>query len=214
MAVGGIVTSLMPFAFEHLPDMFSLIGLGSRFKSLLAGSTTNEAVIAGIEELAPKFMPMLESIGTTMFPKLKPALHVLAGVVTSFDHDKTRWLQQSVNSLLPDQDDIPVDGIYGPQTRDAVELVQKQLNLTVDGFAGKITQLAIDAALNMVFAQNTGQQAITKQVLAINSIVPKASDKSVEPSVILSPAIMGDVSGTTGKITAARSGMGRPVADY
>lgn len=210
MALPGLGV-LIPFTFSHLPDMFSIFNLGGLIKSLLDGSTTNNIIADGIKALAPKFVPILENIGASMFPKLAPALHVVAGAVVSFDKDKTRWLQQGVNTLLPDEDDIAVDGVYGPATRAAVEKVQSNLGLTVDGFAGKITRLAIDAALNAIFSsQNKTQPAITSQVIDAAQSAPDATiDKSVSGAALLKPAVMDVAHSTTNGTPAARQG-GRP----
>lgn len=194
---------LIPFSFSHLPDMFSLWSLGSSIKALIDGSTTNENIGDGIKALVPKFVPILESIGAAMFPNAAKAIHVVAGAMVAFDGNKTRWLQQAVNTLLPDEDDIDVDGEYGPATRDAVEKVQAKLGLSVDGFAGKITRLAIDAALNAIFAgQNKTQTGITQQVIDVVQSAPDLEDKSVSPHALLAPAIMAEAHPTTSHGTA------------
>lgn len=195
MALG----SLIPFAFNHLPDMFSLFNLGGSIKSLIDGSTTNENIGDGIKALAPQFVPILESIGAAMFPQLAPVLHVVAGAIVAFDKDKTKWLQQAVNTLLPDEDDIKVDGVYGPATRAAVEKVQVKLGIPVDGFAGKITRLAVDAALNLVFSTQTKTPpAVTQQVIdVVTKDFVMSVDKSVDSSVLLEPAIMAEAHLTT-----------------
>lgn len=210
-----IVGAAIPFMFEHLPDMFSLFGLGNSLKTILDSSTTNEGILKGIKELAPKFMPMLESIGAAMFPKADKAIHAIGGIIASFDQNRVRWLQQSVNTLLPDEDDIAVDGIFGPQSLAAVEKCQALLGLKVDGLPGKITQLAIDGALNLLFSsQKKVPTAITQKLLDVASSMPKdTKDKSVGPEVLLSPAIMDEVSRAGGMNTQGARGQ-RSGADY
>jgi len=53
-----------------------------------------------------------------------------------------------LNKLVTPSPNLVVDGIYGPKTREAVEAAQKKLGVTVDGWAGEITQGAIQTALS------------------------------------------------------------------
>jgi peptidoglycan hydrolase-like protein with peptidoglycan-binding domain len=74
-------------------------------------------------------------------------MQTVAAASATFDPNVTKWLQLALNKLLTPSPKLVVDGVYGPQTRDAVEAAQKKLGITVDGWAGEVTQGAIQAAL-------------------------------------------------------------------
>lgn len=124
-------------------------------KSIIDAADNNESIVSNIKSLAPAAASLLENIGGTLFPKAKPALRIAAGAMASFDPNITKWLQQTLNDYLPElSQKLAVDGIYGPKTRDAVEMAQTKLGLVVDGWAGTITRSALDFAL--------GQQPVIK----------------------------------------------------
>jgi peptidoglycan hydrolase-like protein with peptidoglycan-binding domain len=52
-----------------------------------------------------------------------------------------KWLQQSLNQLIDAK--LVVDGQYGPLTKAAVEEFQRRNGLTVDGWAGVLTEAKI-----------------------------------------------------------------------
>jgi peptidoglycan hydrolase-like protein with peptidoglycan-binding domain len=56
-------------------------------------------------------------------------------------------LQTSLNKLTKLSPNLQVDGVYVPNTRVAVEALQKQLGLKVDDVAGEATQAAVAAEL-------------------------------------------------------------------
>jgi len=100
-----------------------------------------------LETAAPQIVPELASLGATLFPKVAPELQTVAAASATFDPNVTKWLQASLNKLLTPSPNLDADGIYGPATREAVEAAQKKLGIPVDGWAGEITQGAIQAAL-------------------------------------------------------------------
>jgi peptidoglycan hydrolase-like protein with peptidoglycan-binding domain len=55
-------------------------------------------------------------------------------------------LQRSLNTLIGA--DLTVDGIYGPNTKDAVRRFQKANGLQVDGVAGPITRAKVKELLD------------------------------------------------------------------
>jgi len=132
-------------------DPLNLIQLaityGLTIKRVIDVAVSNEDLISKLKEEAAPVASLLETLGSKLFPKAAPALHIAAGAIGAFDPSVTRWLQQSLNALLSPSPNLTVDGIYGPLTRAAVLRVQTQLGLTVDGFAGVLTRAAIDAAM-------------------------------------------------------------------
>src|SRR5215831_3695535 len=132
-------------------DPLTLIQLaityGLTIKRIIDVATSNEDIITKIKEDAAPVASLLETLGSKLFPKDAPALHIAAGAIGAFDPSVTRWLQQSLNILLDPSPNLVVDGIYGPNTRAAVLRAQTKLGLTVDGFAGQVTRAAIDAAM-------------------------------------------------------------------
>ena len=86
-------------------------------------------------------------VGTiiTMALNLIGAVSKLPGIEKSAVKYSIKWLQESLNSLV--DAGLKVDGDYGPATKAAVKKFQQQFGLTVDGWAGAITQSAIVDAL-------------------------------------------------------------------
>jgi putative chitinase len=101
-----------------------------------------------LQTTAPQIIPHLASIGAALFPKVTPEVQVVAAASATFDPNVTKWLQVALNKLITPSPKLVVDGVYGPNTREAVEAVQKKLGITVDGWAGEITQGAIQMALS------------------------------------------------------------------
>lgn len=122
-------------------------GLAPTVKSILDSATGNESIVTKIKEVSAPLAGLLETVGGTLFPKAAPALRIAAGAIASFDPDVTKWLQGSLNSLLDPSPNLVVDGLYGPKTRAAVELLQAKYGLRIDGWAGSLTQAAIASAL-------------------------------------------------------------------
>jgi hypothetical protein len=113
--------------------------------AIVTTSTTNEDLTAKIKDLSKPLADLMGSIGAALFPKAAPALHIVGGIMASFDPNLVKWLQGSLNTLS--NAGLQVDGIYGPATRQAVSDFQQKYNLRVDGLAGQITQAAISALL-------------------------------------------------------------------
>lgn len=132
-------------------DILSIIQLVVQFagpvKAIIDEATTNDDILTKVEKLSPSLANVLTGIGLTLFPKAAPTLHLVGGVIASFDPNTTKWLQGSLNVLLTPNPSLVVDGQYGPKTRAAVEQLQTKFGLTVDGLAGQLTQAAIQIAL-------------------------------------------------------------------
>jgi len=120
------------------------VQVAGQVKELLdKGSVTQQS----LETAVPQIVPQLASLGASLFPKVAPELQAVAAASATFDPNVTKWLQGSLNKLLTPSPNLEVDGVYGPKTQEAVEAVQKQLGIPVDGWAGEVTQGAIMAAL-------------------------------------------------------------------
>lgn len=101
-----------------------------------------------LQTTAPEIIPQLASIGAALFPKVSPEMQVVAAASATFDPNVTKWLQAALNKIVTPSPNLVVDGIYGLKTREAVEAAQKKLGIAVDGWAGEITQGAIQMALS------------------------------------------------------------------
>ena len=101
-----------------------------------------------LQTTVPQIIPQLAEIGAALFPKVPAEMQLVAAASATFDPNVTKWLQTALNKLLTPSPNLIVDGVYGPKTQEAVEAVQKKLGITVDGWAGEITQGAIQTALS------------------------------------------------------------------
>ena len=136
-------------------DWLSLIPLfisaTTSIKQIIDVANSNTDIVSRIKAEVPLVANALETYGSKLFPKAEPALHIAAAAMAAYDPNVTKWLQGSLNVLSPtlglSAPNLQVDGIYGARTRAAVEAVQAKMGLTVDGWAGQITQAAIASAL-------------------------------------------------------------------
>lgn len=132
-------------------DVLAIVQLAASLaptvKSILDAATGNESIVTKIKDISAPLAGILETVGETLFPKAAPALRVAAGAMAAFDPDVTKWLQGSLNALVDPSPNLVVDGLYGPKTRAAVELLQAKYGLRIDGWAGTLTQAAIASAL-------------------------------------------------------------------
>ena len=123
----------------------SAVQAAGNIKGLLdQGGVTKQS----LQTTVPQIVPQLASIGAALFPKVAPELQVVAAASATFDPNVTKWLQAALNKLITPSPNLVVDGVYGPKTREAVEAIQKKLGIDVDGWAGEITQGAIQLALS------------------------------------------------------------------
>lgn len=147
--------SIFSLVFSSAPQLFSLINAAPVIKQLLDAMSNPTEIGSAVKKLVPSIIPIIESFAEQLFPKVAPELRIAAGIMAAYDPNKTKWLQQALNTVLDDKDDIAVDGIYGPNTRTAVEKVQDKLGLKIDGWAGPITSTAIQFALNKIFGDSS-----------------------------------------------------------
>lgn len=125
----------------------TLISAASTIKSIVDIANSNADVVTKVTAALPTLANALETYGGQFFPNAKPQFRIAAAAMTAFDPNVTKWLQGALNTLLDPSPNLVVDGSYGPKTKAAVEQVQQKLGLTVDGWAGQLTQAAIMAAL-------------------------------------------------------------------
>lgn len=134
-------------------DPLTIITLGLRYapdiKAIWDEATSNDDAITKIKALlGGPVVSMLEWIGAQAFPKAAPAIHIIGGIVHSFDPSIAKWIQRCLNTLLTPSPNLVVDGIYGAKTKAAVEALQAKYGLKVDGLAGAVTQALINKLWN------------------------------------------------------------------
>ena len=132
---------------DYLALLQAAIKYGPLVKGILDEALTNHDVVTKVKEMSAPLASVFANIGASFFPKVAPELHVAAVVTAAFDPNITKWVQGSINQLVTPSPNLLVDGVYGPRTRAAVEVLQAQLGLTVDGWAGQITQGVIGKLL-------------------------------------------------------------------
>ncbi len=132
-------------------DWFTIISLtmqyGPLVKNIIDESLSNDDIVTKIQKLAGPLAPILEQLGGQLFPQAKPALHIAAAAMATFNPSATKSVQGALNILLVPSPNLTVDGINGPKTRAAVKAYQVQLGLDADGWVGLLTRSAIDAAM-------------------------------------------------------------------
>lgn len=105
-------------------------------------------VVDKVKQIAPEVLPVLQDLGNTFFPGLSPENAVNAGA-TVLTIDLVRSIQSKLNAKGYTDDAgaaLVPDGSYGSKTKQAVSKFQKDHGLTVDGWAGSLTQAALKAA--------------------------------------------------------------------
>jgi peptidoglycan hydrolase-like protein with peptidoglycan-binding domain len=123
------------------------IQYGPAIKAVIDEAWNNDDLATKLKNVAGPLMPVLEQAGAKLFPQAASTLHAVAGAIAAFDPNTTKWLQGALNAVVTPSPNLVVDGIYGPRTAAAVSALQKQLGLKVDGFAGAITQAALQTLL-------------------------------------------------------------------
>jgi peptidoglycan hydrolase-like protein with peptidoglycan-binding domain/DNA invertase Pin-like site-specific DNA recombinase len=83
-----------------------------------------------------------------------PQLVIGTGYGQTDGSGKVRTLQRRLRVL--GQDPGPIDGLYGPLTRAAVERFQRNAAVSVDGIVGQQTRKALRAASPLAFARGEG----------------------------------------------------------
>src|SRR4051812_44898790 len=130
--------------FHYIPF---LIQYGSEIRQIISTATSNDDLATKLKKLVPAVVPLLEQYGAYLFPQAATTIHAVGGAIAAYDQNKLKWLQGALNKVLSPSPMLEVDGIYGPMTTRAVQRVQAQLGLKIDGLAGKVTQAAVEAAV-------------------------------------------------------------------
>lgn len=137
-------------------SVLSIVSLVTEFygpvQTIIAEAQTNDDIITKIKKLSPGLASVLEGIGSELFPQAAPTLHIIGGLVASFDPSTVKFIQGGLNTLLGSalSPQLVVDGKYGPKTIAAVEQLQTKYGIKVDGIAGQVTQGLIQALVNKV----------------------------------------------------------------
>lgn len=133
-----------------------LMSGASAINSIVTIAQGNSDIVTKIREVLPHLAEPLESLGGLLFPAVKPELRIAAVAMTQYDLDLNKWLQAGLNAFVTPSPNLVVDGIYGPKTGAAVASLQKQLGMTVDGWAGNLVQ----SALMQLMAKRLGAPAV------------------------------------------------------
>lgn len=97
-------------------------------------------------QLLATILPLLGEIGKAAFPNVDPKKAAGAGSAL-FDSEHTKWVQTALNLLNKTPIKIDIDGVYGEQTKAAVNAFQTAHGLVADGWSGPKTNDALRAAL-------------------------------------------------------------------
>lgn len=120
----------MSFAFKALQLVPSI-------QNDLKSGVSVESLKAVIGD--PQVWNAFDELGQRYFPHVVPELKAAAVIATSYDPDRTKWVQNVLNGYLVPSPRLVVDGVYGPATIGAVRQAQEQLGITVDGYVGNQT---------------------------------------------------------------------------
>lgn len=153
--------------FSNINQLLSFAGIGNAVRPLIQQALSGASLATMAREALSggSVVGILEKAAEALFPNLAPELRLAAGAVAAYDNDKTKWLQQALNVILGPDENLVVDGIYGPATVAAVEqFQQQQVGLKVDGWAYRVTTPLIEAALAKMLTKPAAAKVITAQV--------------------------------------------------
>jgi murein L,D-transpeptidase YcbB/YkuD len=120
-----------------------LLQLGPTIGTLAQTGLTADGIVIALESASPTIVALLKELGAQHFPDVPANLQAVAVAQTAFDPNTTKWIQLALNKVLAPSPNLAVDGVYGDGTRAAVKRFQTQSKLTVDGWAGHLTQAAL-----------------------------------------------------------------------
>jgi peptidoglycan hydrolase-like protein with peptidoglycan-binding domain len=126
-----LLLSLLPLALKAI----------ELAQQISAANKSGEGLGKIIESQGGQVLELITQAGATLFPNLSGDKQIAAGALR-FDHETTLRIQKQLNKLGAK---LEADGYYGNATKAAVTEFQKANGLTVDGWAGKNTQAALNA---------------------------------------------------------------------
>lgn len=124
-----------------IPKIMQAIALINTIKTALA---SGQNILEVLKEKGAEFIQFFSDVAKVLFPGLNQEQQVAAGVLM-FDVQAVQEIQGSMNTLM--NAGLQVDGSYGPLTKAAVSAFQTKHGLTVDGWAGRLTNAIIQVEL-------------------------------------------------------------------
>lgn len=126
--------------FKYLPIAFAAM---QRKDRMLAVWVVWEPVVQAALAAWQRTKGEIQALQAELFPQLQGSLAASGALTTAFS---ICWLQESLNKLGA-APPIKIDNDYGAATKKAVSMFQQANGITVDGWAGLETILAIGVAL-------------------------------------------------------------------
>lgn len=125
---------------KFIPMIFQLMQVIGPIREAIRSGTS---VLDVLKTQGPELIDLVQSVGKDLFSNLPAADAVQAGALR-IDPETVKRIQTSLNRLGAK---LVVDGSYGALTKAVVTKFQFENGLEVDGWAGKLTSTALDAAV-------------------------------------------------------------------
>lgn len=142
----SLFTTLLPLALEIVQAIPSI---KSAYDSA-AGNTLQKVQAA----LPAKLVNELANVGGQLFPNLSPELHAAAAALIIAHPNAVAYVQDALNIIastgyfqLPNNQQLAVDGIYGPKTRAAIQAFETKVGIPVTNAITDALNNAIGAVL-------------------------------------------------------------------
>jgi murein L,D-transpeptidase YcbB/YkuD len=131
----------MELLIQLLPLILSAMNTSPQLQQAIR---TGSPAVRAIENLT--------QLGQRLFPGIDVNLAAAAAASTMFDPVRVKWVQTALN-VLGAAPPLDVDGEYGHLTIEAVKQFQRSNGLEVDGWAGNLTHVALQAAIARIRAR-------------------------------------------------------------
>lgn len=132
----------------------SLLQLAPQIIATWEGTASNNSLVkvAAVVTKTP-IANVLAQIGAAQFPKLAPEFQAAAAALVHAHTNGTAYAQDALNIIASTgyiklAAPLKVDGLWGPRTMAAVEVLQTKLGLPVSGFLGDAEYSVIGALLS------------------------------------------------------------------